>query len=347
MTLPDTLMARIAARYPLADGIVGFDLLAADGTPLPAFTAGAHIDVHTPGGPVRPYSLWGPPAEGRYRIAVQLEPTGRGGSAAMHVHAHEGTLLRIGHPRNQFLLVETSPRSLLLAGGIGITPLLAMAHRLHELGAGFALHHATRTVARAAFAQALRDSTFAERVHHHHDDQPDTALNIVQVLRNSPPGTHLYVCGPQGFMDAVLSEARRQGWAEERLHREYFSAPGLSPSVAPGTSMSFSGPPGAGATTAASAAPAHPDRAFQVQLARTQRIIPVAAGQTLVDALAAHGVHIPVSCEQGLCGTCETRVLEGEIDHRDFHLSPKEQALNDRLLACCSRARSDTLVLDL
>jgi vanillate O-demethylase ferredoxin subunit len=327
MSPPDTLMARIAARYPLADGIVGFDLVAADGAQLPAFTAGAHIDVHTPGGPVRPYSLWGPPAEGRYRIAVQLEPAGRGGSAAMHVQAQEGSLLCISRPRNHFPLMETAPRSLLLAGGIGITPLLAMAHRLHELGAGFTLHHATRTGGRAAFAQALRDSAFAERVLHHHDDQPDTALDIAQLLRDSPPGTHLYVCGPQGFMDAALSEARRQGWAEDRLHKEYFSAPV--------------------ATAATAAAPDHPDRAFLVRLARTQRIIPVAAGQTLVDALAAHGVHIPVSCEQGLCGTCETRVLEGEVDHRDFHLSPKEQALNDRLLACCSRARSDTLVLDL
>ena len=185
MSPPDTLMARIAARYPLADGIVGFDLVAADGAQLPAFTAGAHIDVHTPGGPVRPYSLWGPPAEGRYRIAVQLEPAGRGGSAAMHVQAQEGSLLCISRPRNHFPLMETAPRSLLLAGGIGITPLLAMAHRLHELGAGFTLHHATRTGGRAAVAQALRDSAFAERVLHHHDDQPDTALDIAQLLRDS------------------------------------------------------------------------------------------------------------------------------------------------------------------
>lgn len=320
----DTREVRVVARHTLADGIAGFDLQALDGLPLPPFTAGAHIDVHTPAGAVRPYSLWGAPAEGRYRIAVQLEAGGRGGSVSMHRDVQEGTVLRIGRPRNQFCLQEAAPRSLLLAGGIGITPLLSMAHRLHELGAGFALHHCTRNRASAAFAQALREAPFASRVRHHHDDEPATALDIDQLLSDAAAGTHLYVCGPQGFMDAALSAARRLGWDDHRLHQEHFAAPA-------GTASADTGG----------------DRAFMVRLQRSQRLIPVAARQTLVEALAAHGVLIPVSCEQGLCGTCETRVLEGDIDHRDVHLSPREQALNDRLMACCSRARSACLVLDL
>ena len=317
------LQVRVARRTLEAQDICSLELVACDGTALPAFAAGSHVDVHLPGGTVRQYSLCNDPAEThRYQIAVLRDPASRGGSAAVHERLAEGDELRISAPRNHFALAPEAPRHLLLAGGIGVTPILCMAERLSVLGADFHMHYAGRSPQRMAFVQRIRDCAFAGRVQLHHDDgEAAQRLDIGAVLAAAGPDTHLYVCGPQGFMDAVLATARQQGWAEARLHWEFFAA--------------------------ADAGPRGGDTAFEVQLASSGRIVPVAADQSVTQALQAAGVEILVSCEQGVCGTCLTRVLAGQVDHRDAYLTAEEQAAHDQFTPCCSRARCERLVLDL
>jgi vanillate O-demethylase ferredoxin subunit len=318
-----SLQVRVAAKVAEAEGICSFELVAADGGALPAFSAGAHVDVQVPGGPMRPYSLCNDPREThRYLIAVQREPASRGGSAGMHERVSVGDHLTIGAPRNQFALHEAAPRHLLLAGGIGITPLLAMAERLAAQGAEFALHHATRTHGRTPFIARLAAAPWAQRVTHHVDDGPPAQQLDLDALLASEfaSGAHLYVCGPKGMMDAALGRARATGWHEARLHCEFFAADAAD-------------------TTA--------DRAFEVVQASTGRVIAVAADQSVARALDAAGIFVPTSCEQGVCGTCLTRVIDGVPEHRDLYLTPEEQAAGDQFTPCCSRARSARLVLDL
>lgn len=317
------LQVRVARRTLEAEGICGLELVAADGAPLPAFAAGSHVDVHLPGGIVRQYSLCNDPAEThRYQIAVLRDPGSRGGSAAVHDLVAEGDALRISAPRNHFALAADAPRHLLLAGGIGVTPILCMAERLALLGARFRMHYSGRSAPRMAFRARIAAAPFADRVQLHFDDgEAAQRLDIAAVLAAAEADTHLYVCGPQGFMDAVLGAARQQGWAEERLHWEFFAA--------------------------ADAGPRGGDAGFEVQLASSGRVVSVAAGQSVTQALLAAGVEVMVSCEQGVCGTCLTRVLAGEVDHRDAYLTPEEQAAHDQFTPCCSRARSERLVLDL
>lgn len=316
-----TRRVRIARKTIEAQDICSFELVAADGGALPAFTAGAHVDVHLADGLVRPYSLCNEPREThRYLIAVLREPASRGGSAAMHALC-EGQEIVISEPRNHFALARDAQSHLLVAGGIGITPILAMAEHLAVEGAPFEMHYCTRSVDRTAFMQRLRAAMFAPRVHFHHDDGPAAQrLDIAALVARPWPGKHLYVCGPTGFMEAVLSAARSAGWAESNLHREYFAGPATSTDG---------------------------DGAFDVQLASCGALIRVAADQSVVAALAAAGVQVPVSCEQGVCGTCVTRVLDGRPEHRDLFLTDEEHARGDCFTPCCSRALSPRLVLDL
>lgn len=312
---------RIARKTIEAQDICSFELVASDGGALPAFTAGAHIDVHLADGLVRPYSLCNEPREThRYLIAVLREPASRGGSAAMHA-LREGQEIVISEPRNHFALARDAQSHLLVAGGIGITPILAMAEQLAAEGAAFEMHYCTRSVDRTSFVQRLRAAAFAPQVHFHHDDGPAARkLDIAALVATPRAGKHLYVCGPTGFMEAVLSAARAAGWAESTLHREYFAGPATSTDG---------------------------DGAFDVQLASSGALIRVAADQSVVAALAAAGVQVPVSCEQGVCGTCVTRVLDGTPEHRDLFLTDEEHARGDCFTPCCSRALSPRLVLDL
>lgn len=316
------LRVRVAVRRDEALDICSLDLVPVDDSALPAFSAGAHIDVHLPGSLVRQYSLCNPPGEThRYRIAVLRDAASRGGSATVHDQLQVGTVLDIGTPRNLFELAPSAPHHLLLAGGIGITPLLAMAEQLAAQGGAFTLHHATRSRERTPFVAQLATTPYADRVHHHFDDGPATQkLDLAATLRSAPAGSHLYVCGPTGFMEAVLAEGRAQGWDEARLHREYFAA---APTGTAG------------------------DGGFELELASSGRVIPVAADQTALAALLAAGLDIPMSCEQGVCGTCLTGVKSGVPDHRDQYLTPEERAANNQFLPCCSRASSARLVLDL
>lgn len=315
------LTVTVLRKVQEAQDIASFELGRADGGPLPAFSAGSHIDVQVPGGLVRQYSLCNAEGEGhRYRIAVLRDPVTRGGSAGMHDRVQQGDQLTISEPRNHFPLVH-APRTVLLAGGIGITPLLSMAQRLAAVDADFTLHYCTRSAARTAFRDEIAASRFAGRVQFHFDDGPDSQkLQLASAFGSPQDGTHVYVCGPTGFIDAVVGAARAAGFAPEQVHLEYF---------------------GAGAQDTSG------DRAFDVKIASTGQLVRVEATQTVVQALAAHGVEILTSCEQGVCGTCITRVLDGECDHRDLYFTDEEKAKHDQFTPCCSRARSAVLVLDL
>ncbi|MDT7836153.1 PDR/VanB family oxidoreductase [Aquabacterium sp. OR-4] len=323
-----TLQLRIARRWAEAEGICGLELVAADACALPAFTAGAHIDLHLPGGLMRPYSLCSDPADtSRWQLAVLREPASRGGSAAVHELLAEGQPITVGLPRNLFALQPGARHSLLLAGGIGITPLLAMAEHLHRQGGSFTLHVAARSRARLAFAARLAAAPYAAQVRLHLDDGAAAQrLDLPALLAAPQPGVQVYLCGPRGFIDAALAAARAAGWPEAQLHLERFG-------------------PAAPAPDAAAALAA--DGSFSLRLTRSGRVVPVAAGQTAVQALAAAGVSVMTSCEQGVCGTCLTPVVAGVPEHRDQYLTPEEQAANDQFLPCCSRALSAELTLDL
>ncbi|SFV05630.1 PDR/VanB family oxidoreductase [Pseudoduganella namucuonensis] len=316
-----TLQVRVRRAVSEAEDIRSFELVREDGGPLPAFGAGAHIDVHLRDGLVRQYSLCNPPRETeRYVIGVLRDPASRGGSRAMHDEIQEGSVLRISEPKNHFPLTR-APRSLLLAGGIGVTPILAMAESLAADGADFDMHYATRAPERTAFRDRIAGAPYAERVRFYHDtDAAGPKLDVPALLAAEDAGTHLYVCGPGGFIAHVVESAKALGWPQERVHLEYFA----------GAAVETGG-----------------DAAFDVKLASSGRVIAVPAGTTVMQALADQGVHIPVSCEQGVCGTCLTRVLDGVPDHRDLYLTDEERAANDQFTPCCSRSKSGTLVLDL
>ena len=317
-----TIAVRVARKVVEAQDICTFELVAVNGAPLPAFSAGSHVDVHLPGGLTRPYSLCNDPKEThRYLIGVLRDPASRGGSTAMHDEVQEGQALQISAPKNHFPLAHDARRSLLLAGGIGVTPILCMAERLAITGADFEMHYCTRSPERTAFRERIAASGFGDQVHFHFDDgAAEQKLDLAALLAAPQNGVHLYVCGPKGFMDAVLGTARAQGWPESQLHYEFF---------------------------AADIAKSESDASFEIKLASSGRIVMVPRDKTVTQALAEAGVDILVSCEQGVCGTCLTRVLEGVPDHKDSYLTPEEQAANDQFLPCCSRAKTPRLVLDL
>ena len=312
---------RVRRKVQEALDIASFELARPDGAPLPAFSAGSHIDVQVPGGLTRQYSLCNDANENhRYRIAVLRDAKSRGGSMAMHEKLNEGDTVLISEPRNHFPLVHAQ-RTLLFAGGIGVTPLLCMAQRLAAIGADFTLHYSTRSADRTAFRAEIAASPFAARVQFHHDDgPPGQILSVPTALGAVDPGTHLYICGPSGYITHVLQTAQGMGWPAEQTHLEYFT----------------------GAATDKAA-----DKAFEVKIASSGRSFAVAADQSVVQALAAEGIEILTSCEQGVCGTCITRVLEGECDHRDMYFTDAEKARHDQFTPCCSRAKGAMLVLDL
>lgn len=322
MSSTSTLSVRVARKAVEALDICTFELVDVNGGPLPAFAAGSHVDVQLPGGITRQYSLCNDPKEThRYLIGVLRDPASRGGSKAMHELVQEGQVLQISVPRNHFPLAHEAKRSLLLAGGIGVTPILCMAERLAITGADFEMHYCTRSSERTAFKSRIESSGFASKVKFHFDDgAPGQKLDLAAVLASPQEGLHLYVCGPRGFMDAVLKTAHEQGWPDGQLHYEFFGA---------------------------EVARSDSDASFEIRLASSGRLVMVPKDKTVTKALAEAGVEILMSCEQGVCGTCLTRVLEGVPDHRDSYLTPEEQAANDQFLPCCSRSKTPLLVLDL
>ena len=316
------LQVRVVRKATEAIDIATFELVNVDDRALPAFSAGSHIDVHLPNGLTRQYSLCNDPGEGhRYLIGVLRDANSRGGSQAMHEQVKEGDVLHISAPKNHFPLAHEATHSVLVAGGIGVTPILCMAERLSVTGASFEMHYCTRAPERTAFRERIAASAFAPQVHFHFDDGPESQkLRLDRLLSPMRPGVHLFVCGPKGFMDWLLEAARAAGWPAQRLHYEFFGAKLVK---------------------------SDDDASFEVKLASSGRVVVVPKDKTVVQALAAIGVEIATSCEQGVCGTCLTRVLEGEPDHKDTYLTPEEQMANDQFTPCCSRSNSPQLVLDL
>ena len=323
--ITESLSVRVAGKHQAAQDVVSLELVDPDGGPLPEFSPGAHIDVHLPGGFIRQYSLLNDCLQrSHFLIGVLREPQSRGGSAAVHDQVRVGDLLRISPPRNRFPLVPAE-HSLLFAGGIGITPLLCMARRLRATDAAFDLHYSCRSRARAAFLDEILGPALAGHAQAHFDDEPGTALDARAVLAAADARAHVYVCGPSGYIDFILAQARAAGVDEARIHFERFA---LGEDEHP-------------------SAPVEGDVAFQVKLASTGEVFDIPADETVTSALDRQGVFIPVSCEEGICGTCLTGVCEGVPDHRDSYLTDAEHAVNDQFTPCCSRARTPMLVLDL
>ncbi|CUX65135.1 Vanillate O-demethylase oxidoreductase [Agrobacterium tumefaciens str. Kerr 14] len=310
-----TLAVIVARRQLLCENVVMLELEAASDGLLPAFAAGSHIDIHLPDGLVRQYSICSDPGERhRYRIAIRRMVDGRGGSVAVHSLA-VGSRVTIGMPRNAFPLVETASHSVLIAAGIGITPLVAMAYRLRALDARFDLHFRVNR-ARVAMVEALTEGIPPQRVFLHAGDSR-LDFDFEERIGAYGPGKHLYICGPQGFVDAARQAA--SAWPSPVVHSESFT---LTPAVEGNT-------------------------AFSVQTASDGAWHRVPAGKTMLEVLTDAGYAIPTSCEQGICGTCRTGVLDGIPDHRDLCLSTDERRSNAFITPCCSRAMTERLVLDL
>lgn len=314
---------RVAAIRQEATGIKSFLLMDPTGGPLPPFTAGAHVLVDLANGLTRQYSLSNDPSDSdRYIIAVLRESAGRGGSIFMHDVLSVGDELTISHPRNNFALVGDAREFLLIAGGIGITPILAMCRDLHRRQIAFRLHYCTRAPEITAFHDELAGSAFASRVAFHHDGgDPAKGLDLRALLANVPPGTHVYCCGPKGLMKAV--ETATAHWPADQVHFEFFTGSGEA------------------------ARERLSDQPFEIVIASTAQTILVPPGRTILEALGDHGIIVHSLCREGICGTCITKVLEGIPDHRDSVLDDLEKSQNKLITVCCSRALTQRLVLDL
>ena len=304
-----------------ADDINSYELVNPDGSDLAPFTAGSHIDLHLPNGMIRSYSLVNDQGErNRYVIAVNNDAASRGGSKLVHETMRVGDIIAVSLPRNNFALQEDAGHSVLIAGGIGITPLLSMIRRLEALGRSWELFYAARTRLTAAFLDelnALRPDVHPN-LHLNFDQEPEARMmDLSSIVKAALPDAHLYCCGPVPMLEAF--EAATVDRPAGHVHVEYFKAR-EKPAAEGG---------------------------FEVKLARSNRTIAVQAGQTILDALLEAGISANYACTEGVCGTCETRVIEGNPDHRDLFLSKEEQEANKTIMICCSGSKSPTLVLDI
>ncbi|MCY1082870.1 PDR/VanB family oxidoreductase [Archangium lansingense] len=320
----DSLSLRVQRITPEAEGILSYELVPAEGGSLPPFEAGSHLDVHVPGGFLRQYSLCNDSAEThRYLIAVQRDAKGRGGSRAMHERVRVGEVLTTSLPRCDFPLLYARSY-VLVAGGIGITPMLSMAWQLERQGANWHLHYCTRSPERTAFRELLASPAFAAHVTFHHDGgDPSRGLDVRALLATRTGGTRLYCCGPAPLMRAVREASVHHQWPNEKVHFEAFTA------------------------EATGAISNRADTEFNVVIRSTGATYPVPPGQTVLNVLRKNGLRVQSDCEAGTCGTCLTRVLDGDPDHRDTFLAEPQRNTCRNMLVCVSRARSRKLVLDL
>lgn len=315
------LAVRIRQRRREVNNIVGIELEACGGEVLLGFSAGSHIDIVLPSGLIRQYSLCSVPERPDiYCIAVLLEAESRGGSREVHALAI-GQELAISPPRNNFPLADHHESAVLMAGGIGVTPIMTMARSLHRQGVPFAFHYLTRSRALTAFRKELQGAGYGLSLHLRHDEDDGIAKLAELEERIGPPGKdrHLYVCGPQPLIHVAVAAARQAGWSEEAIHVEHFKAPGDPVAGKPVT----------------------------LRLAKSGITVEVPGYRTLAKALSDAGVSVPVSCEQGICGTCIVGVIAGTPDHRDSFLSPAEREEGNCMAMCCSRALTLALTLDL
>jgi tetrachlorobenzoquinone reductase len=316
-TLSELIEVRLEGiRYAARDTYL-YEWKPPDGGPLPPYEPGAHIDLHLPNGLSRSYSLvFADLAPTSYTVAIKRDPAGRGGSRYITDEMYVGDTVRISAPRNNFRLREDSPHTELLAGGIGITPIWCMVQRLNALGRTWRLHYACRSRADMAFLDELRD--FPGALLHFDEESGGRPLDVAGAVAAAPAGAHLYCCGPVPMLTAF--ENATKDWPVGQIHVEYFVAKDLPPARTGG---------------------------FTVALARTGVEYYVPEGETILGVLLDHGIVMDYSCESGICGACETRVMSGIPDHRDSILNKEEQAENKRVMICCSGSKSERLVLDL
>ena len=311
------LRLQVGLRRTLAEGVVVLDLREPDGGELPAWSPGAHIDLRLPGGLTRQYSLCGDPTDRSvWRIGVLREPVSRGGSEHVHRALHEGATVEVRGPRNHFELLP-SPRYLFIAGGIGITPILPMLTAAERAGAVWELHYGGRSRRSMAFLDSLEEAT-GNQVSLHPQDEVGL-IDLESILGSPRPDTLVYCCGPEPLLTAV--EQHCSAWPTGALHVERFAPKDVGAPVLAG--------------------------AFEVELARSGMTLTVPPERSILDVVEEAGVGVLSSCQEGTCGTCETPVLDGAVDHRDSLLTPAEQAANDTMFICVSRAAGPRLVLDL
>lgn len=315
-----------------AQKINSFEMVHPEGEDLPDFTAGAHIDFFFHDGSVRQYSLCNDPKERhRYLIAILRDDKGRGGSVALHERLHVQRTVSIGKPRNNFPIHEEAKHHLFLAGGIGVTPMMSMMYHCQNIGADYTLHYCTRSKETTAFRSEFEGPIAEGRVIVHHDEgNPENGLDLKALLKKHTSGTHLYYCGPPGFMRAVKEFSAH--WPDDTVHFEYFTAAASPKATMSEEEMSHAGDEAMGI-------------GFQVKIASSGSVFSVPNHKSITQVLAENGVEIEVSCEAGLCRTCAVKYLEGEVDHKDLVLSESDRA--QYLTPCCSRAKSKLLVLDL
>jgi tetrachlorobenzoquinone reductase len=305
-----------AIRYAARDTHL-YEFAPLDGKPLPTYEPGAHIDLHLPNGLIRQYSLIrAEPDPSSYSVSVKRDPASRGGSRYVHDELRVGRTLKISAPRNNFPLVEDAGHVVLLAGGIGITPIWCMVQRLHKLGRSFKLYYACRSRADMAFLQALE--AVGHTQFHFDDENGGKVLDIKPIVNEAPRDAHLYCCGPTPMLHAF--EAATADWPRAQIHVEYFTPK-------PGAEEKKGG--------------------FVVELARSGQEFVIPAGKSILQVLLDAGVDVDYSCELGICGACEQRVISGTPEHRDAILTEEEQASNTKVMICCAGCKSDRLVLDL
>ncbi|MCC2098115.1 MAG: oxidoreductase [Hyphomicrobiales bacterium] len=326
---PNTLMVQVRSITYQGDDINAYELVPVErGGDLPPFDPGSHIDLFFRDGRIRQYSLCGDPRDtSRYHIAVQREQGGRGGSKAIFEKVHVGRKLVISQPRNNFPLADNANHHILLAGGIGVTPMMAMARELLSEAASFELHYCARTANRVAFLEEIESGLFRDKITLYIDGgDPQKGVDLHQLLSEPRPDTHVYVCGPSGFINAVVEAA--SAWPKGSVHKELFAVPTADPDFSASEGDDDAIPVG-----------------FQIELRSTGARLDVPPDKSIVEVLAEHGVEVDTSCEAGVCGTCLTRVISGTPDHRDYVLSDDEK--EHSMLVCCSRSKSPLLVLDL
>jgi tetrachlorobenzoquinone reductase len=314
---PDALIeVRLTAiRYAARDTHL-FEFTRLDDKPLPAYQPGAHIDLHLPNGLIRQYSLTeAEPDPSSYTVGVKRDPASRGGSRYVHDELLIGKTLKISAPRNNFQLVENAPHVVLFAGGIGITPIWCMVQRLEKLGRSWTLHYACRSRADMAFLAKLETKAGAKL--HFDDESGGKVLDVAAIVAATPKDAHLYCCGPTPMLKAF--EAATAGWPSEQVHVEYF---------APKQEAAKTG-------------------GFVVELARSGKEFVIPEGKSILQVLLDAGIDVDYSCELGICGACEQRVISGEPEHRDAILTEEEQASNTKVMICCAGCKSERLVLDL
>jgi len=314
------LKVRISEKLMEADRVCRFELVPVGHTQLPAFDAGAHIEVALGPGLVRHYSLCNSPSErSRYEICVLRDSDGRGGSRHLHDQLNVGDTLDIGEPRNHFPLAAGDHHTILIAGGIGITPIICMAEELAARNGSFDLHFAGRSVESMAFVDRLSEPHLAPHVSLY-SNSLNKRMNLDALLSRADNTDHVYVCGPAGLVEGVVESARQLGLPDSHIHFELFKAQAADSCV---------------------------NTAFEVQISSTGKVIQVSETSTVIEALESHGIQIPMSCREGVCGACIVGVLKGEIDHRDVILSEREKSQNDKFTPCCSRAKGGLLIIDL